>query len=262
MIPAFIYHSQSMSRAPELKIFQWQYLRLDEWRVDFPIRPFWRLYWNETPGARIVCGDREVELAPDHVVLIPPFTSYQAMLERPLNHFYVHFRPEANFPRLAPQVAIQPTPPLLRHIIDGEHSPKHLELCMFALLLGILANMPEAADGESGGAIDFRIRKILEMVDTLPRNACGNGSLAHAANMATSSFQHLFQKQIGVPPQQYVMRILMERAGLLLSSTDLPIPEIAERLGFANRYHFTVVFTRWHEMTSPAAYRRKSRAPK
>ena len=119
-----------------------------------------------------------------------------------------------------------------------------------------------AAPAEEGSECVYSLRRRILDLLLSPQAHRSHNKLARAANMATSSFQHLFQKQIGVPPQQYVMRILMERAGLLLSSTDLSIPEIAERLGFANRYHFTVVFTRWHEMTSPAAYRRKSRAPK
>ena len=172
-------------------------------------------------------------------------------------YLYVHFAPGLNMPKPAPRLTVRPRPALLPHIIEGNHSPEHLELCLYALLLGILAELPEGEEPASRGMLDPRLQNALALIDTRPKPECTNARLAKAVNMATSSFQRLFQQQIGVSPQQYVTHIHMDQARLLLSSTDLPISEIAERLGFANRYHFTAVFTRCNDGMPPAAYRRQ-----
>ena len=258
MYPSLIYYNQPVSRQPELNIFQWQFIQLHEWHVEFPIRPFWRIYWNKTPGARIISGSRTFELIPENIILIPPFTPYQVELENPVNHFFIHFMPGQNIPKLIRKVTVLSCPQLLLKIIESIKT-ENQEFCIFALVCSIIADCPQT-DGDDGeGSIDKRIQKVLKMMDSLPRNLCSNAKLASAANMATSSFQHLFQKELGIAPQKYLNNIQMEQARLLLSSTDLPISEIAEQLGFANRYHFSTVFSNSNQAVSPAAYRKKFR---
>ena len=59
----------------------------------------------------------------------------------------------------------------------------------------------------------------------------------------------------GITTQQYVMRIRMEQARLLLSShTDLPISEVAYRCGFSDPASFTRAFRKLYG-TSPTQYR-------
>ncbi len=59
----------------------------------------------------------------------------------------------------------------------------------------------------------------------------------------------------GITTQQYVMRIRMEQARLLLSShTDLPISEVAYRCGFSDPASFTRAFRKLYDI-SPTQYR-------
>jgi hypothetical protein len=46
--------------------------------VDFPnvLSPFWRLYYNARKGHKGVFHEREVELTPEHLVLIPDPHNY------------------------------------------------------------------------------------------------------------------------------------------------------------------------------------------
>ena len=62
-------------------------------------------------------------------------------------------------------------------------------------------------------------------------------------------------RECGVPPLQYQLGIRLARAKNLLRSSDMPISEIAESLGFNSTWYFSHFFKK-QTGTSPAAYRR------
>ena len=62
------------------------HMTVTQWKLETRIAPFWYFYWNPTPGAFLVFGERRVALTPDIVVLIPPFTPYSTDHEQPFKH--------------------------------------------------------------------------------------------------------------------------------------------------------------------------------
>lgn len=65
----------------------------------------------------------------------------------------------------------------------------------------------------------------------------------------------LFKQQMKMTPQQYLIRIRMEKAGRLLETTVRPIGEIAAAVGYEEALTFTKVFHRTYGM-SPRDYRK------
>ena len=259
--PAFLYHPEPTSFIPEIKIFGWQYMHLDRWEIFHAFRPFWRLYWNTAPGAAVIVDGRTIELTPDIVLLMPPMTNFAIRLSHPVNHFFIHFLPGAGFPRIAEKTTTLPCPGILHRVLESDTPQRQQEIRIYALLLELLAELPEQKIETENQTIDPRLRKALRLLDDLPPHRISNTAIARAINMATSSYQHLFKKQIGVSPQKYVLMMRMERARLMLKTSAASIPEIANTLGFADRYHFSAVFTRYNGI-SPAAYRKQSREPR
>jgi AraC-like DNA-binding protein len=66
----------------------------------------------------------------------------------------------------------------------------------------------------------------------------------------------LFKTYAAITPQQYVMRLKMNRAGQLLLNSELPIKNVATLVGFSDPYHFSRNFSKFHSI-SPKQYRRK-----
>ncbi|MFI4912072.1 MAG: AraC family transcriptional regulator [Sedimentisphaeraceae bacterium JB056] len=66
----------------------------------------------------------------------------------------------------------------------------------------------------------------------------------------------LFKNYGSITPQEYVMRLKMNRAGQLLLNSDLPVKNIAMLVGFEDPYHFSRNFTKFHGI-SPKKYRSK-----
>lgn len=79
-------------------------------------------------------------------------------------------------------------------------------------------------------------------------------SLADAAAMSRSAFAEKFTETFGRPPMSLVHYIRMQRADRLLREGELPIEQVAQRVGFSSRSHFSRVFKE-HYGISPAAQR-------
>jgi AraC family transcriptional regulator len=68
--------------------------------------------------------------------------------------------------------------------------------------------------------------------------------MAKIINISPTYFAGLFKRATGVPPHQYLIKQRIERAELLLKTTDLPIADIALKVGFSSQSHLTQQFKR------------------
>lgn len=68
--------------------------------------------------------------------------------------------------------------------------------------------------------------------------------LAETANLSTWHFAHLFKRQTGYAPLEYVLKLRMEKAMLLLVHSQKSITEIAYEVGYGSPPAFINIFTR------------------
>jgi len=81
-------------------------------------------------------------------------------------------------------------------------------------------------------------------------------ALAASHAMSYSHLRQQMRRITGVAPHQYLLRLRCESARQLLSDTDLPIKQIATRVGIPDPYSFSRTFRRCVG-SSPAAYRKQ-----
>jgi len=74
------------------------------------------------------------------------------------------------------------------------------------------------------------------------------------AAMSRSAFSERFTAAFGLPPMSLVHHIRMQRAARLLRQGGQSIDEVAGRVGFSSRSHFSRAF-KAHTGHSPAAFR-------
>jgi AraC-like DNA-binding protein len=80
-------------------------------------------------------------------------------------------------------------------------------------------------------------------------------SLAEAASMSRSAFADRFAAAFDRTPMSLVNHVRMQRAAHLLQQSDaLSIDEIADRVGFSSRSHFSRAFKK-HTGAAPAEFR-------
>lgn len=78
--------------------------------------------------------------------------------------------------------------------------------------------------------------------------------MARRANLSPSRFSAVFRRRFGLSPHQYLLRLRIEHAQSMLTTTDLPLRDIAAACGFADEHHFSKAFKRMSGV-SPGAYR-------
>lgn len=73
--------------------------------------------------------------------------------------------------------------------------------------------------------------------------------IAEVINISPTYFASLFKRATGISPHQYVIQQRVERAKLLLTTTDLAIANVAFQVGFSSQSHLTQHFKRLTGMT-------------
>jgi AraC-like DNA-binding protein len=99
--------------------------------------------------------------------------------------------------------------------------------------------------------------RLARAVDLILKDPGGNHSvdlLAEVAAMSRSAFSERFTAAFGLPPMSLVHHIRMQRAARLLRQGGQSIDEVAGRVGFSSRSHFSRAF-KAHTGHSPAAFR-------
>jgi AraC family transcriptional regulator len=100
--------------------------------------------------------------------------------------------------------------------------------------------------------------QLLQVTDYIHDCLAENIQLSDLANVLGLSqfhFSRLFKQSLGVSPYQYVLRQRVERAKQLLTTTDLPITDIALLCGFSSHSHLGKWFRQVTGAT-PKAFRR------
>jgi len=128
------------------------------------------------------------------------------------------------------------------------------------LLAGIAREMkgdrPLAAMG--GHCLDVRIARSIASMTSDYQHPWTIESLADECSMSRSAFAACFKKAVGKTPKAYLTCLRMDDARQLLSSTNLTLAEIAEKVGYASEFSFSHAFKKDAKM-APGAYRQKNR---
>ena len=101
---------------------------------------------------------------------------------------------------------------------------------------------------------DLRVRRVLEHISAKLDEPLTLERLAAAGRMSASRLSHLFRAELGVSVIQYVEMRRIERASQLLRMTPLSVKQVAEQVGFASPFYFSLRFKK-ATGRSPTAYR-------
>lgn len=246
------------NQIPELEILHCSECDVNYWNYPDSRFRYWCFYWNSTPGASIISNGKTFELTPEKAVLIPPFTPFSTEMDIPFHHFYIHFSGGGVLERVRPGIIVVPgifaelcvkTPPLPQAF--------NTAAAVRAMLYQAISHIPaESFTGTEESAVDTRIRHIIDLMyenlGTLPDNR----QLCRMIGMGINEFYALFKKEMHLTPRQYLLMLRMEHASQELRHTALSIDEIAEKYGFADRYHFSKAFRSCYGLP-PAEFRRR-----
>jgi len=105
-----------------------------------------------------------------------------------------------------------------------------------------------------GGLPRYELRHVMDYIVSNLAEDNSLQELADLVQMSPSHFCRSFKESTGRSPHQYILHLRVEEAKGLLRGTRLGIAEIAQRVGFSDQSHFTMIF-RQVVGTTPAHWR-------
>jgi AraC family transcriptional regulator len=108
--------------------------------------------------------------------------------------------------------------------------------------------------GARGGLSPRTVRRIREYIDGHIGQRIRVEELAKLANLSVCYFVRAFKRSTDVTPHEYLIRRRVEFAMNLLSSSDMPLSEVALAAGFVDQSHCARRFRQRVGM-SPRDYR-------
>ena len=100
------------------------------------------------------------------------------------------------------------------------------------------------------------INLALDYLHANLQNDLNLSDVASIANISPFHFHRIFKDKVGESLHQYIRRLRLERAALLLQTYDIILIEIAKNTGYQTQYSLSKAFKQ-HFGESPRAYRAK-----
>jgi transcriptional regulator GlxA family with amidase domain len=122
-----------------------------------------------------------------------------------------------------------------------------------------------AAGGAMGGLTGWQVRAVTRLVEVHLSGRLKTIDLAQCAGLSTRHFARAFRQSFGVTPMAYVREARLERAKLLLRSTDIPLRKVALECGYSDQAHFSRAVRaatgmpprQWRHQIGPAPIRQR-----
>ncbi|MBQ7208358.1 MAG: helix-turn-helix transcriptional regulator [Lentisphaeria bacterium] len=237
---------------------------IPRWNFSHVSVPTWRFYWNPEPGAWIRSRGVTTKLVPEIAVLIPPNTPFSTGSVKPFDHLFAHFTLPEGCQAVENRVTILDAREILPPGIAGRletFSGNQLRAALCAVVYAAFSLLPEDFVVYGRAVPDFSLfRRATKLLDGDPACASSCTELAAKCGTTVSTLHRQFIKAAGVPVRTWLLNRRMENASRMLLYENLSIKETADRLGYADRYHFSKVFKKYFG-TSPALFRRSGGLP-
>jgi two-component system response regulator YesN len=102
-----------------------------------------------------------------------------------------------------------------------------------------------------------RLKKALDFIETHSHDSLTVDQIAKEVYLSPSRLSHIIKSELGITFGDYISKVRVERAKVLLKDRELPISQIALEVGFPDQSYFTKVFKKIERCT-PMKFRNAS----
>lgn len=263
-----------------------------DWNWKDVSSPFTRIFYVKEGEAILHLPKESVRLRSGFLYIVPAYTKHSYECEGHFVHYYLHvsegFKNEMNFLEMydlptevpgckddeiilermceeLPQMKLPESNPSaydnttrISDYVQRYHSMplwQRMELRGDTLIL-MSRFMREAVPHVWTN--DERIKRVLEYIHKNIDQSIDVDKLADVACLTKAYLIRLFRREFGTSPLQYVNVKKVERAQLLLFTTDMSVKEVAYTLGFVDHSYFIRMFRKQTGIT-PLSYRSQMR---
>ena len=250
--------------------------------------PFTRLYYVTEGAARILLPTGIQELKPDHLYLVPSFTTHSYLCDTHFVHYYLHIYEDHqsessiledfSFPTEIPAgdlelplikrlCGINPTmqlpqsdptsydnnPTLIKNIIKNKQRTFCDKVESRGIVYQLMARFLKDAQPKTE-INDDRIQKVLSYIRKNIYKTIDIDSLAAISCLSKDHFIRLFKKEINNTPLQNINQKKIEKAQLILITDSMPVKNISYLLAYEDHSYFNRLFKKLTGVT-PQQYR-------
>lgn len=250
--------------------------------------PFTRLYYVTEGAARILLPTGIQELKPDHLYLVPSFTTHSYLCDTHFVHYYLHIYEDHqsessiledfSFPTEIPAgdlelplikrlCGINPTmqlpqsdptsydnnPTLIKNIIKNKQRTFCDKVESRGIVYQLMARFLKDAQPKTE-INDDRIQKVLSYIRKNIYKTIDIDSLAAISCLSKDHFIRLFKKEINNTPLQYINQKKIEKAQLISITDSMPVKNISYLLAYEDHSYFNRLFKKLTGVT-PQQYR-------
>lgn len=259
-----------------------------DWNWKNVRSPFARLYYVTEGTAQVVMPSGIKTLRPGYMYFIPAYTMHSDVCTSIFSHYYIHIYEapdseisifeELDFPfevegssidlelmkqlmAMNPQMQVPQSNPatydnhesLLTNLSINKNRSLDEKMQSRGTLYILVSRFLKYAERKEE-IEDDRIQKAVNYIRHHLDDVLDIGALAEKSFMSKDHFIRVFRQQVGFTPNAYIMQKKMERAELLLISSDTPIKQVSHNLGYDDQSYFTKLF-RKHTGQTPQQYR-------
>lgn len=258
-----------------------------DWNWKNVRSPFARLYYVTEGEAQISIESRLFTVTPGHLYFIPAFTEHSCICNSSFSHYYIHiyedqqgigvlddweFPVEVNaspfdlelIKRLCyinPFMRLTESNPLVydnhttlvNNIQMNQRRPFCDKVESRGILYILMSHFLKLAVSKVE-VKDDRIHQTLAYIRKHLDTSLDIKLLAEKACMSKDHFIRIFKSETGETPNVYITKRKLEKAELLLVTTDMPIKNIADALGYEDSSYFNKLFKK-HAGITPQQYR-------
>lgn len=260
-----------------------------DWNWHNVRSPFARIYYVVEGHAEILLSNKKLELTAGRLYLIPPFTTHHYVCDGRFIHYYVHFYEQKDITQqglfdewsmsfetdclvgeldmmkhlcqLMPHLKLSNSNPetydnharLMDVLQEESQRPLYERMEVQGILQILLSRFLRHAHQQLPFH-DNRIRHALTFIHQNINEKINLEALATETCVSKDHLIRIFKKATGETPANYITRKKLERAELLLTTTIIPVKNIATELGYDDISYFIRIF-RKHSNMSPQEYR-------
>jgi AraC-like DNA-binding protein len=260
-----------------------------DWNWDLVNSPFARIYYVTEGQAQLLLPNLTLQLRPNHMYIIPPFTTHSYKCNNIFTHYYLHIYEddprssgileEWSFPSeiqagdfelrlferlcvLNPGMALPHSnpvsydnnPTLIRNIVKNRQGTISAQIESKGIIFQLFSRFLHEAKSANNQK-DKRIYDSLSYIKRHIYQEIPLDELAQRANITKDYYIRLFKSETGSTPQQYISQKKIEQAQLFLATGNTPIKSIAYQLGFEDHSYFNRLFRKRTGYT-PMQYRK------
>jgi AraC family transcriptional regulator len=141
--------------------------------------------------------------------------------------------------------------------VEMKRSPEGARAAALRLVSILTPRAAAESAGSRGGLAPWQKRKVDCYLREHLERPLRVKQLAQQAPLSVSHFCRAFKESFGTTPHTHIIRLRLERAQKLMSTTRDSLSDIALKCGLADQAHLSKLFRRWVGET-PNAWRRQN----